>query len=147
MTTVAYKDGVMAADKQMGGYSGIITKVYRIGDSLVGLSGSDYAACLKVVDWLADGGDPDEKPDLGDSDIHILLVDSEGTIFLYNNNLYPMPMEQEFFAVGSGMDYAIGAMAMGGSAADGVRVASRFDPGTGQGVDCLVLEVNDVEDV
>jgi 20S proteasome alpha/beta subunit len=140
MTTVAYRDGVMAADKNMGGYKGQVTKVYRVGDCLVGCSGDNFATLLKVVDWMQEGAEEDSKPELGDSSVHILLVDSNGEIFLYNNDLYPMPLEQDFFAVGSGMDYAMGAMAMGASAADAVRVASQFDPGTGPKVDCLTLE-------
>ena len=37
-------------------------------------------------------------------------------------------------AIGSGSEYALGAMAMGASAKRAVQIASRFDPSTGRGV-------------
>ena len=39
--------------------------------------------------------------------------------------------ENDFWAVGSGEEYALGAMAMGASAAQAVEVASQFDVYTG----------------
>ena len=85
----------------------------------------------RFVAWLRSGADPaawtGDKPDL-----RALVVRPNGEVFLYDENTTPSgPIQCEFYAIGSGSDYAIGAMAMGADAAEAVRVAACFDSNSG----------------
>jgi hypothetical protein len=64
----------------------------------------------------------------------------DGTIWMHNRETR-WKAEDDFVAVGSGRDYAMAAMALGHTARVGVEIASRFDPGTGNGVDELQFRI------
>ena len=87
--------------------------------------------------------DEEEAPDLGETTLSILMVekgeDGAKNLFVLNSELYPIPIDTDFFSVGSGSDYAMGAMAMGASAADAIRVASQFDCHTNDKVEAESL--------
>lgn len=64
--------------------------------------------------------------------IHVLDRDKDGNIFCY-------AVDALFGATGSGRDVALGAMAAGASAQEAVKIASRFDMGTGATADHIFL--------
>jgi len=92
----------------------------------------------RYVAWLRAGADPD-KWGAGNPDCYVLMVKPNGELFLAEDGLYfSGPIQCEYHAVGSGAKYALGAMAVGASAAQAVEVAARFDPHCGGAV--LVME-------
>lgn len=137
MSVVAYRDGVMAADSKAFGGSyqpspGAKTKLYRLADgSRLGVVTAVLGMGERFAAWMNAGGDPaawgTDKPDL-----RALLVRPDGSVFLADDSVYfSGPIETEFYAIGSGSHYAMGAMALGATAGLAVEVACRFDPHCG----------------
>lgn len=137
MTTIAVKDGVIAGDGRVLcgdhifsentekvfclssgaiiGHSGRLKDLHIINDFL----NEERQEIPKVVDaqgiYVSLGGDIFE------------FEVSEGEIFYHE-------IDTSFTSVGSGCEYAIGAMAQGASAEEAVKIASRFDSGTNSNV-------------
>lgn len=137
MSTVAYRGGVLAADSRAygGKYAatpGAKRKLYRLPDgSILGVVSGIVGFSERFAAWLESGAVPDKFGD-GEQAFKALLVRPSCKVFLYVDSLYPSgPIDSEFYAVGSGDDYALGAMACGCSAVQAVEIAARFDPHTG----------------
>ena len=58
---------------------------------------------------------------------------------LVDDRFLEHPITLPFFAIGSGADYAIGAMAAGVFPDRAVQIAAQYDPKTGGGVDVVKL--------
>jgi hypothetical protein len=145
MTTIAWDGRILAGDRRIS--SGTVTysttKIRRTEDGrLIGATG-DYGVCAAMLDWLDQGG---ARPACQDSDrwASALEILPDGTCWMHNRD-GRWKVEDEFCAVGSGRDYAMAVMALGHSAAQGVEIAARFDPGTGNGVDTLPLATEAVK--
>lgn len=156
MTTIAYRDGVIAADSWAtywteagGSRRHSCTKLYRKWISqgrkrrevIIGTAGESTPALL-FVDWYGSGQPvPDLLRDLG-GDFTCLILSKEG---LFEADVYCRPdrVQDEFFAVGSGAKCALAAMACGKSAVDAVRIAARFDPYTGGRIVTMQLDGDD----
>lgn len=144
MTTVVYRNGVMAADKMAcegSNKSGKMTKIFRVNGYLVGFSGAaDCAAAL--LRWFENGADEEAWPDpynKEDPESTMLVVSPAGQVMFYERFPVPIIMENEFFAIGSGADFALGAMQMGADAKTALEVAISLDAYTGNGIDMLSL--------
>lgn len=132
MTTIAVKDGVMATDSMVvdGGVAvGEKCKVAEIDCGFLAVSGPALAL-NEVAKWLKSFPDVQgEAPKSLDGASGLLLLKS-GDVFQIESGA-PYVMKADFFAIGSGYQIAIGAMAMGASAELAVKVASQFDTNTG----------------
>lgn len=147
MTTIAYRDGIMAADTASwdvnGVYFGRARKLHRLADGRVFGGAGSTSAILRVVAWL---NGAEDKPALDDdkpTDVvqAIIATPGPGRVVVYVD-VSLMEVEQhpgEFVAIGSGRELALGAMAMGASAAEAVRVATDFDRGSRPPVDTIVV--------
>ena len=129
MTTIAYRDGVIAGDSATSGDGNVIghcTKVHRIRGRLVGLCGPiEDGEAFRL--WLKAGAKPKAKPEPLDEDFLALLVEPDGRVVEYGRRLVPVGYEAPFYAIGSGGALALGAMAAGAGAEEAVRIACRFD--------------------
>jgi hypothetical protein len=139
MTTIAWDGTSLAGDRRgnSGGMAYEITKVRRTADGrLLAFSGEVGVGTL-MLDWLDRGG---PRPPAQDSErwATVLEIDLDGSCWCHGRDAR-WKVEQPFFAIGSGRDFALAAMALGRSAAEAVEVAARFDTGTGNGVDVLAL--------
>lgn len=133
MTTIAYKDGVMASDSLYTNGNGrrdyTRPKVVAMRGLLVGIAGgSPHAFAFR--DWLR-GGLQGDSPDLGGSHgAEVLMSLPDGTLITVTHGgweWYYAP----FAAIGSGGDFAMGVMQAGGSAEDAVRAALELDTNSG----------------
>lgn len=71
-------------------------------------------------------------------DYHAILVRPNGEVFVVKDCLgLTGPLTAPYFAVGSGDEYALGAMCMGASAIEAVGAAIRFDPHSGGSITVL----------
>lgn len=127
MTTMAFREGIMAADSAAFAddtYGGQTTKIFRTADgSLVALAGSlIYAA--RVEAWLK--GVTSKKPDYG-VDVSGILVRQDGTIWVINGDGDLAPINAPYLASGSGRVAALGALAAGASAQKAVEIACGLD--------------------
>lgn len=135
MTTIAWDGTYLAADKQMGGRH-TAGKVFPLGDGHYLAGAGYYDQIVEVVHWINQGAVEDAKPRLSPDDgSDILLVEPDGTAYwLTWPYLRRIKLNEPYASVGSGGDYALGAMAMGASARKAVSIAMRFDPYTGKGI-------------
>jgi hypothetical protein len=149
MTTIAFRDGYMAADRQayLGRGEAMHarkSKIKRLDNgSLIGVSSSIVGASVRLIPWIEAGMDHDNWPVIKNSeremDFEILYVEPSGQVLYFQDSYMPTIVEVEFMAVGSGSGYALGAMEAGASAAGAVAIACKFDVFSGGGVDILKL--------
>lgn len=138
MSVVVFRDGVLAADCKAYGGRGQVSpgwksKLHRLPDnSRIGIVSAILGEPERFLALLNADNNPLEwkgdKPDL-----RALMIAPNGSLFLFEDSIWPSgPINAgEFYAIGSGSDYAMGAMAMGASAVEAVRVAIQFDPNCG----------------
>lgn len=145
MTTIAYRDGVIASDSRAGRGNfvlpGIEPKLRRMKDgSLAGICG-DAALGFRLLDWL-EGSGPGGRPDTfqtADYWCSVLVVEKSGNATLYEGNGYSV-VPGPFYAMGSGMAPALGAMHMGANAERAVEIAAQCDPWTGGPIEWMALD-------
>jgi ATP-dependent protease HslVU (ClpYQ) peptidase subunit len=138
MTTIALRNGVMAGDSQVNcGHLkyGQIQKVRRIGNWIIGVSGS-FDCMEQFFHWARTGFDCSKRPDL--KALHepsfsaiVLNASDPEDIIEYEIDLVPQRFCAPYRAIGSGRDFAIGAMAMGASAVQAIEIACLHDRSTG----------------
>lgn len=119
----------MAADgRTTGMFIGQHDKIFEIGGSLFGIAGVTTKA-MKVVDWLAAGCPDGAKPDT-DDEFAILQLTHDG-IWFWDSALRPIKFGTPYAAIGSGADFALGAMLAGKSPKQAVEIACKLDEGSG----------------
>jgi hypothetical protein len=122
----------MACDSRADGeYIMTVEKVFRLPQGgFVGGAGNS-CDCVAAIRWMQAGevGDPpsSEKED----SFYLLILRPDGTIWRAENRFPAFKVLDDFAATGSGSNLAMAAMEMGASAADSVRVAAKYDSGTG----------------
>lgn len=147
MTTVAFKDGVMAADSRgLDGSVGIvrIQKLFRKKikgkEYLFGVAGY-WEAGLMFVDWFKtrDAALQDRLMKLhGDSDFDVIIWDGKRLVCA-DSFMRLTECTEEYYAIGSGAPHAITAMDCGKSARQAVQLAMKRDSSTGGRVVSLRL--------
>jgi 20S proteasome alpha/beta subunit len=146
MTVVAWDGKTLAADKRAsyGGMICTVTKIFRVGDLLVGGAG-ELPFVLAMVEWVRNGRKVDEFPadQRGKDDWQpLLVIEPGGAPLLYERTPCPVRYEQPCIAIGSGREYACAAMHCGKSAREAVDVAIALDSACGNGIDTLELQMN-----
>jgi hypothetical protein len=130
VTCIAYRNGRMAADSRA--YAGdkhpigSKVKIRRMSDgTLMGCSTTTPGGGEAVLDWWEKGKPEDTTlPD----HFTFLAVQKNGEAFYMTGpDFISGPLTAEFFAIGSGEAYAHGALEMGATAVEAVRVACRCD--------------------
>lgn len=146
MTTIAYRDGKLAGDSRAYGGDkapfGQKTKIHRLDDgTLFGASSNSVGADGLVRRWIEAGCPPPESSTLMPETFEVLLVRPSGDLFFARNNLeLSGPIRAPFVAIGSGNQYALGAMSMGATAAQAVEAAIDLDVWTGGEITVLSLD-------
>lgn len=146
MSIIAYKDGVVAADRQATVDSRRVTCgkliIRRLGKRQVAIAstGSDALWQLRI-EWLLRRGKPgDYPPCTVDDALHTsIIVFGDGTPHFFTFTGIPSFVEDNFHAWGSGADIATGAMAAGASAVEAVRITCRHNVYCGVGIDYVKL--------
>lgn len=141
MTTIAWDGRMLAGDRRStwgGTPTQIDTKLVRARHPsgrvlLVGCAGITEE-CHAVREWLLGQRDQPEV-----TDVRIMGVDDTGFVWVGSKPGFWAPVGRRPWAIGSGADYALGAMAAGKSARQAVLIASRLDTYTGDGVTVLRL--------
>lgn len=133
MTTVAYRDGILAGDSLMvdrGVRCGHFEKVRRVGDLLVGMAG---AACWMgpFLRWVGSEFSPESLPRIVDDNFEALIITPDGRVDWFGQTLVPVRMFGDFTAIGSGFPVAMGAMSAGASAVRALEIACELDTMTG----------------
>lgn len=143
MTTIVYRNGILAADTRA--YSGdktpvgSKTKIHQLEDgTLVGISTTNVGGDSLLLDWVRRGSPIPATSDLKPDTFMMLMVKTDGTVWYANDNLaWSGPLRAEFFAIGSGNQFALGALAAGADALQAVRIACDLDPWSSAPIDTL----------
>jgi hypothetical protein len=128
VTVISYRNGTIACDSLCcsdGAKFASMTKIARAPDgSLAALSGPALA-CYRFLKWFAANGSEDGyDPEAVDAEgMSGFVVRPDGTIYCLDESCELFLIETPYVADGSGMAYALGAMAVGASAVEAVEAA------------------------
>ena len=134
MTTVAYKDGVLACDKQgtdCNVATGADYKAIIAGNTVYVITGT-LTRGLRFIGWLTNGSEG-KPPKLKDT----LVIEFDkitGMCKLHESAHVALPVTDRIMAKGSGGDIALGAMHAGATPREAVKIATKLDIYTGIGV-------------
>ena len=130
MTTVCYRDGILAADSTVQDGNMIVgsAKKFRVlKDGSVVASVGSLAHEASFFAWAENGFPADAKPKLTDNfeGVHVAL---DGKATWYSDDLEPYQFDEGgYWAIGSGFKTALGALAVGATAQDACKAACKHD--------------------
>lgn len=109
-------------------------KIHQMPDgTLIGFSGSVNEA-TKFVEWFKAGANKGIPPVFGEEPFDALTMNGDG-IYLWDSSLMGTKIFQDFFAVGSGAQYALGALKAGATPDRAVEIATEEDSMSGLPLD------------
>jgi hypothetical protein len=142
MTIIAWDGATLAADKRAiigGGLIRTVTKIWRHAGVLLAVTG-DWDTAAEMREWFKDGAKPALFPPKARRDGAATLIVITGfSIEVYCSGPFPVLIEDDACCWGSGRDYALAALHMGGTARTAVEVACVYQSDCGNGIDCLTL--------
>ena len=141
MTTIAWDGTTLAADRLAvyGCTRRRVRKLFVCQRFLYGGSGI-LSDAYSVFEWLQSGADNASAPSIADGGTGGIVVDRKsGRAFIASGAPLRLVSAGRMWASGSGMDFALAAMALGRNAVEAVRLAARFDIHTGGGVDSATV--------
>lgn len=151
MTTIAYRDGVIAGDGretswEQGESTFIIrddcVKVVRLPDGRLFGGSRTSEDIARLLDALIAACEPESRnrwPNPSLDDINAIVVDTDGTIHVYEGTRWEK-VDMPYYAVGSGARAAFPAMFAGADAKKAVEAGIRFDPFSGGKITTLKLK-------
>jgi len=140
MTTIAYKDGVIAYDSQITSGNTITYDDYQKCHEVKGVR---FFMCCKTCDYTAlqdayFGGVVTKEVDAS-----AIVADSDGLWCVgagVQEGFWKSPvMLDSIYAIGSGADHALTAMDMGATASQAVQMAAKRDTGTGGTIRTVII--------
>jgi hypothetical protein len=146
LTTIAYRDGVMAADTQVTDLNVAFhtQKIWRLPDGGVVAACGAAAKGFAGIKWMLDGehGDP---PSIEEATLVIARPD--GSLWVADNQFPAFPLLDHYYATGCGRDFALKALADGKSAVEAVFAAAQHDLMTEAPVMSLAVVPRDFPEV
>lgn len=142
MTTIATNGLIVAADTL--GCVGAekmqfpVSKIHREGKRVYGFSGS-LGLMMPVIRWYECGGELSDVPKVDHGDWQMIVCEPGKIEYLCNECPAPVIVAWPF-AIGTGGDYAIGAMDAGADPIQAVKIAIGRDKNSGGGVMHLAIE-------
>ena len=136
MTTIAasFSKQEIAVDSRVSmefiSYS--VSKLRRGPVSIFGAAG-DWDQCLLFLEALEKNAFEDFE-----TECQMLELRPDG-IYVYESSIIPAKIKNDFYAIGTGAAYAIGAMRMGASPTEAVAIACEFDPASWGPIDTMKL--------
>lgn len=136
MTTIACDRRMMAADSKAsaGDIEFRVKKIFRVkrrdpmGSALIGVCGA-YDKAMLFIHWYENGAPLYDRPDLGGS-VTALVLDRSG-IYRYEDQGYPIKIEDDFAAAGTGAPAAMAVMTLNKNPGEAVWIATKVDPASG----------------
>lgn len=144
MTVVAWDGSTLAADKRTsyGGHHGTVTKIHHLKDGRYAAGCGDAVLCTEFCAWLDAGADPAAFPaaqrDREKCSV-MLVVDASGKVLQYEHSPHPITVENRYWAIGSGRDFAMMAMRLGKTADEAVALTAELCHDCGNGVDSVAF--------
>lgn len=142
MTAIAFRDGVMAADR--GAWRGNVryggaTKIARSPSGALGAAAGYASVCEQFKKWLEnagfEAGDPFDPQNEKDSDFAaIIAVDARHVYAMDHKGRIHLRPRHAFHTEGGCEDFLAGAMAAGASAEEAVKLAVKYHGNASGGV-------------
>lgn len=140
MTTIAYKDGVIAYDSQITSGNTITYDDYQKCHEVKGVR---FFMCGKTCDYAALQDAYFGAAVTKEVDASAIVADSDGLWCVgagVQEGFWKSPiMLDSIYAIGSGADHAITAMDMGDTAYQAVQMAAKRDTGTGGTIHTVII--------
>jgi ATP-dependent protease HslVU (ClpYQ) peptidase subunit len=134
MTTIAYKDGIIAADSQAtwedgSGQIELCNKLFLIrsgshAGEIVATSGSTSPGMV-FIDWYENPKKQKPRIQFEDDDFVCLVLNWAG-LYVADTYCRLVKVKEPFYATASGAPFALGAMAAGASAKQAVQIACKY---------------------
>lgn len=150
MTTIVYRDGILAADSQVtqdseagGSRKFKCEKLYRKttskgAEAIIALAGESTPG-LVFLDWYGTDRKPSRLLIESGADFTALVLRRDG-LWEYDCWCRGERVADAFYAIGSGAKAALGAMHMGATAAEACEIATRIDPYSSPPIVTMQLE-------
>lgn len=143
MTTIIYKDGIMYSDSR--GYSGDKSpigskaKMHQLKNgAILGVSSSKVGEAERFKRLVEKDLECLEAQD--EIKVQALLVLKDGSVYYFNDEKsFSGPLVADWFAIGSGEQFAVGALSAGASAKKAMRITIELDHWSGGEVNKLAL--------
>lgn len=138
MTTVICTKQGMAADKRISG-SPVFksTKIHQIRGSLIGIAGNVEQA-LRFIEWRRT---PEQKPQFEASvGFEALELTADRRLVWWGAEMVGIEIEDDYYAIGSGAQLALGALAMGATLRQAIKIAAKWDVATGTDIQLVTLK-------
>ena len=125
MTTVAWDGKTLATDSQMtsGNLKGKSAKIIRLGNGGLFACAGDFLKARAAAAAIDGAGSPPDSDEV----VYGLYIDCKGRPWSCEGKPFGLIPLKAPCGVGSGRDFALGAMASGKSAPEAVKIAARFD--------------------
>lgn len=153
LTTIVYAHGVLAFDSLVTAKNGESerkdsTMIKGIKtDSYLAAGAGDIECVQAFLLWIQKDFKDKYKPEYKrDADFEMLVVDYSGKVITYINNLLPQKTKallKDCYVLGDGADLALGALAMGATAEQAVKIAAKYNPSTGGKIRTLTWKENE----
>ena len=129
MTTVAWDGKTLAADSQVtiGNCRGRGTKLVSNARGYIAAGAGTFGEVLPWLAWVVSGMDPEQRPASLSEDSVVIIVPPRGCPLWFAGTHIPTKLPRRQFAIGSGSDFAVGAMAAGADAVAAVKIAADHD--------------------
>ena len=141
MTVIVYRDGVMAADTLVVDAANAMyhtQKIFRMDDGgLIATAGGGQET-IAFRNYFLYGIEAD---DLEYKDFSGILVKPDGLVYYCETHKLIDPVDDDFIAIGSGRMIANGALEMGASAEEAVKIACKYNIYCGEPIS--ILRLND----
>ncbi|HEY9101833.1 hypothetical protein [Chitinimonas sp.] len=137
MTTIAWDGKTVAADTQANnsGLRSRTKKLFRLKDGATyGFTGEIQDGRV-VYEWL-DNGQHEPRPTVSAGFV-ALLICPDGRAYTMEDKLVLLPVLEPFRAIGSGRNFAMGALAVGADAVRAVAAAIALDVYSGGEIETL----------
>jgi ATP-dependent protease HslVU (ClpYQ) peptidase subunit len=131
MTCIAYKAGILAGDTQsqvddVVKHLDEIKVAKRVGH-LFGIAGDNMPPINEAIKWYFT---KDRKP-FKEHEFDLLVITPSASIHVYDNRGRCDNVQGTFYAIGSGRQFAIGAMECGATSEQAVQAAIKWCPTVG----------------
>lgn len=136
MTTIAARFSTLeiAADSMVSGDDSFyLVEKLRVGKTSIYGGCGDWDKLLKFYQSIESGGEVDS-----DMDVTVLELRHDG-IWIYESTIIPARIKNDFWAVGTGANYAIAAMHLGKSPKEAVELACLYDTSSNGPIDFMKL--------
>lgn len=144
MTAIAYRNGILAVDRQVtwGNIATTTDKVHTVNIPGIGLCLVAMSGKLRAVEDIVEHlkttvrGRKEPFSDLIPDSRYGIAVTQERVVYpIYGDGKLGLPDTNEFIAEGSAFEFLMGTMAAGCGAEEAVRLACHYCDSCGQGVD------------